>query len=462
MLVVVKILARSLLTSSLVAAHGPQMGRDSSDAIDKIVQQSLSEDSAPSASVAIVRGGHMLYAKAFGKSSLERPVRATPETRYQLASISKTFVAQAILLLVAEKRLSLDDKVSRWYPDLTGANEITLRQLLAHTSGFPDHYPQSYPAGPRRARATPDAIIEEWGRHPLLFTPGTQYRYSNLEYLIAGRIVEKVSGGPLFQFMSRRIFGPPGMTATLDLDTLPPNSTSLATGYLREALARLRPAPYEGPGWSFGSGQVVTTARDVALWDIAFLQHRTLPEPEATEEVTPMTLADGGHAPTGLGLFVSHQDGITRYYHTGEGLGFVAINLIYPDDSLAFVVLCNTSATATNLKIAFRLIYLLVPPGSNEALARKVFAGLREGHPDESLFSEDLKQYLTASILNDYRSSLAGLGPVESFVGDPPRTTDGLETRNYSISAGGHPLKLHLLVLPNGLIEDVGVAAAGP
>jgi hypothetical protein len=91
-------------------------------------------------------------------------------------------------------------------------------------------------------------------------------------------------------------------------------------------------------------------------------------------------------------------------------------------------------------------------------MARRFFIGLQTGHPDKSLFSEDLKEHLNASLLSDYRVSLAPLGPVESFVAAPVKTINGLETREYSISAGGHCLKLHLLVLANGLFEDVDVA----
>jgi CubicO group peptidase (beta-lactamase class C family) len=448
------------LTGVAAPSDSPPMGGDPSEEIDHLVQRCLSEDGTPSASVAVVRDGQIVYAKAFGKASLEPPSPANAGTRYQLASLSKTFTAQAILLLAAEDRLSLSDTVSRWYPDLTGANKITVRQLLSHTSGFPDHYPQTYPAGPRTKATQPDAIIDEWGHHPLLFVPGTEFRYSNLNYLIAGRIVEKVSGKPLFEFMSDRIFQPLGMSGTLDLDKLPPDSRSLSTGYVRVALAPLRPAPYEGPGWSFGSGQVVSTAKDVALWDVAFLQHRILPEPEATEEVTPAKMANGHNAPAALGLFVSEADGVRRYYHTGQGLGFLAANFIYPEAKFAVVVLCNSSAAATHLKVAFQLAYLLLPLSRTDALARRVFSCLQNGRMDE-LFSEDLKKHMSGAILDDYRSSLAPLGSVQSFDADPPNTTDGLQTRVYSVSAGGHRLKLHLLFLTSGLIEDVQITDAG-
>jgi len=205
--------------------------------MDEVVRRCLREDGTPSASVAIVEGGRITYIAAFGDAVMRPKSAATETTRYQLASISKTFVAQAVLLLEADGKLSLEDRVSKWYPSLTGAADVTLRELLNHTSGYPDHYPESYPAGAKAKAAEPDQIIEEWGHHPLLFTPGTQFHYSNLEYEIAGRIVEKVSRRPLFQFMQERIFVPLHMDATIDLDTIPNGSPALATGYTQTALA---------------------------------------------------------------------------------------------------------------------------------------------------------------------------------------------------------------------------------
>jgi CubicO group peptidase (beta-lactamase class C family) len=348
----------SLLTLATGFAYGQaasQPDHAMQTKMDEVVRRCLREDGTPSASVAIVEGGRITYIAAFGDAVMRPKSAATETTRYQLASISKTFVAQAVLLLEADGKLSLEDRVSKWYPSLTGAADVTLRELLNHTSGYPDHYPESYPAGAKAKAAEPDQIIEEWGHHPLLFTPGTQFHYSNLEYEIAGRIVEKVSRRPLFQFMQERIFAPLHMDATIDLDTIPNGSPALATGYTQTALAPLEPAPYEGPGWSFGSGQVVTTAKDVALWDVAFLERHVLPREQAAEEVTPARLANGSTYPYTLGLFVSHEQGVLRYYHSGQGQGFEAINMIYPDSSKAIVVLTNTSAKPTFMKIADEL-----------------------------------------------------------------------------------------------------------
>ncbi len=441
-------------------AYGQKIDVAMRNKIDQAIQRCLQADGTPSTSVAIVVDNHLAYAKAFGDAVLEPPLPASTATRYQLASISKTFTAQAVLLLVADGKLSLNDSVSRWFPDLTGASQITVRELLNHTSGYPDHYPESYPAGPRGAAASPDHIINEWGRHPLLFPPGTQFHYSNLEYEIAGRIVEKVSGKPLFQFMQEHIFGPLQMTSTMDLDTIPGGSTALATGYIQNALAPLKPAPYEGPGWSFGSGQVVTTASDVARWDAAFLEHRVLPEREAADEVAMARLANGSTYPSALGLFVSREDSPLRYYHTGEGLGFEAINLIYPEAHMAFVVLTNTNAKPTYLKIANQITYLLVPPNKDEQFARTVFTALQHGQPDRSVFSDDLNRHMSAALLAEYRTTLGSLGPVQSFTVASARKTDNLETRDYDVTAGGHALRLHLLLLPDGRLEDATIADA--
>ena len=250
------------------------------------------------------------------------------------------------------------------------------------------------------------------------------------------------------------------MPSTIDLDTIPADNTALATEYVRNALAPLQPAPYEGPGWSFGSGQVVTTVGDVAHRDLAFLEHRVLPEREAVEVVTPARLAGGGTYPAALGLFVSHEDGVTRYYHAGQGLGFEAINLIYPDAHMAFVVLTNTSATPTYFKMADQLTYLLLPSTKSDAFARKVYAGLQSGQPDMSVFNDDLKRYMDNTMLAPYRNSLAPLGPVQSFTRGRLQTIDGSKATDYDVVAGGHPLKLHLLELPDGRLEDASITDA--
>ncbi len=428
--------------------------------IDTVVRQVLVEEKTPSASIAIVLDGRLVYAAAYGAARLAPRAPATPGTRYQLASISKTFTAEALLLLEQDGRLSLDDPVSRWIPSLSQGDRVTIRQLLQHTAGFPDHYPQSYPAGPRTAPTTPDQIIAEWGRHPLLFAPGSQFRYSNMNYVIAGRIAEKVSGQPLFGFLQQRVFGPLGMSSTLDLDDIRDTAPNLAVGYVRPALATLQPAPAEGRGWSFGAGEIVTTASDLARWDEAFLAGRLLATDQAREEVDPAQLTGGGRSSYALGLFVSHKGGQTTYYHSGQGLGFLTLNRLYPAERAAIVVLTNDSSSPAFLHLADRIAYLVIPPTPADAEARAVFAALQKGRMDRSRFTPEFNTYFDQRRERQFARSLGRLGEPSSFVLHGEDTADGITTRTYDVVAGGHALRVVQQTLANGQLEDFDVQKA--
>jgi len=450
----------AIIVASAAPALAVPLGRTTTAAVDVAVHRVLAEDGTPSASIAVVLNGKLAYAAAYGYANLSPRILATTGTRYQLASISKTLTATALLLLEQDGKLSLDAPISRWLPGVTDADRVTVRELLAHTAGFPDHYPQTYPAGPRTRPTTPDAIIAAWGRHPLLFTPGSKFRYSNLNYVMAGRIAEKVAHESLFSFMEKRIFEPLGMTATIDLDTMNKNMPDVATGYIRPALAALQPAPEEGRGWSFGCGQVVTTARDLARWDQAFLAGKLLAPKQAREEVTPPSLADGGISDYALGLFLSKKGGRTVYYHVGQGLGFLAINRIYPAEHAAIVVLTNDSSSLAFAHIADHLEYLVIPPTPQDAQARTLFLSVQNGKPDRSRFSKDLNAYFDGHMARLYHQSLGSLGPPESFVLRSTDEADGITTLFYAVVVGGHHLSVIEQLLADGKVESFRVQEA--
>jgi D-alanyl-D-alanine carboxypeptidase len=428
--------------------------------LDGEVLRVLKEEHTPSASIAIVQGGHLTYAAAYGQARISPAIPATVHTRYQLASISKTFTAQALLLLEQHGKLRLDDPVSRWIPGLSGGDRITVRQVLEHTSGYPDHYPQTYPAGPRAQPTTPDAIIAEWGKHPLLFEPGTRFRYSNLNYVIAGRIVEKASGESLFAFLQRRVFSPLKMSATVNVDDVGAETPDIAVGYIRPALAPLQPAPNEGRGWSFGAGEVITTATDLARWDEAFLSERLLAPEQAREEVTRATLKDGSQSPYALGLFVSLRGGRKLFYHAGQGLGFLAINRIYPSEGVALVVLTSDdSSSSAFIQIADRMAYLVVPPTKTEAKARALFTAVQQNRLNRSQVSPDFNAYFDGKMARTYAESLGPLGEPDSFELVNEDETDGMTTRVYAVNVGGRRLKVVEQLLSDGRVESFDVHA---
>src|SRR6202140_205222 len=255
-------------------AAAPLVAQDPA-AIDKAVGELLTKSGAPSASIAIVKDGKITYEHAYGLAKVDPPTPATSQMRYSIGSISKQFTASAILMLAEEGKLSLDDKVGRWVPDLTRANEVTIRQILSMTSGYQDFWPQDYVMPMMLEPATAQQIMNGWARKPLDFDPGTKWQYSNTNYVIAGLIVEKASGKPLLQFLRQRVFKPLGMETVTDTDQakLPAGDPE---GYFRYALGPLRPAPKEGKGWMFAAGELAMTAEDLEKWNISVIKQTLL------------------------------------------------------------------------------------------------------------------------------------------------------------------------------------------
>src|SRR6202035_2454375 len=221
------------------------------------ISKLLADSGAPSVSIAIVERGQPAYAKAFGKASLDPNRAADAHTRYAVGSVSKQFTVAAILLIAEQGKLSLDDKVSKYFPDLTRANEITVRELLSHTSGYEDYAPQDYIIPEWIKPTTPEAVLDQWAKKPLDFNPGTRWQYSNTNYVLAGRIFEKATGQSLVPFLRTRIFQPLAMTSADDCEEHTPDD---ATAYTRYALGPPRPVARKANGWYFAAGELCMNA----------------------------------------------------------------------------------------------------------------------------------------------------------------------------------------------------------
>src|ERR1700674_4004339 len=288
--------------------------------IDHAASDVLSKTGVPSASVAIVKDGQISYLQAYGDARLEPRTAARPEMRYSIGSISKQFTATAILLLQEQGKLSLDDPVSRFVPNLTGGNEVTIRELLSHTSGYQDYWPQDYVPPFMLQAITADKILDRWARKPLDFDPGTDWQYSNTNFVIAGLIVEKASGEPLLQFLSEHIFTPLGMNSVMNIDQNRLTETD-ATGYLRYALGPPRLAPKEGQGWLFAAGELAMPAEDLAKWDISMINQTMLRPTSYAEMEKEVVLQNGLGTRYGLGVDVRQESGQRAIEHGGEVSG---------------------------------------------------------------------------------------------------------------------------------------------
>ena len=178
------------LSSFSVAQSNFQLPAPLRDDIDKVAREVLGRTGVPSASIAIVKNGQIAYLQAYGDARLDPRMAARPDMRYSIGSVSKQFTATAILMLAEEGKLSLDDPVGKFLPDLTRANEVTIRELLSHTSGYQDYWPQDYAPPFMLHDVTARDILDRWARKPLDFDPGTKWQYSNTNFVIAGLIAE--------------------------------------------------------------------------------------------------------------------------------------------------------------------------------------------------------------------------------------------------------------------------------
>jgi D-alanyl-D-alanine carboxypeptidase len=397
-----------------------QLPPATASAIDGDVTKALADSGTPSASITVVKDGQIAYAKAYGNARLEPAVAATAEMHYCIGSVSKQFLAVAMLLLQQDGKLSLDDPVSRYLPSLTRAKDITLRQLLSHTSGYQDYYPLDYVAPFMLQPVTADGILDRWAKKPLDFEPGTQWQYSNTNFVVAGRILEKVTGQSLWSFLESRIFGPLGMHSVINLDaqSLPDSDP---TGYTRFGRAPARPAQAEANGWLFAAGELAMTARDLAVWDQSLMEGKLLTPESLNEFITPVRLKNGAPTNYALGVGVSNDSGHPRLSHGGAVSGFTSRNTVWLDQGAAVVVLTNMDGSNVTGSVTNQIAPLLLAekedPQAAQQLeqARRIFGELQEGTIDKSLLTSDAIAYFTPQVLSDAALSLKPLGDPTSF-----------------------------------------------
>jgi D-alanyl-D-alanine carboxypeptidase len=425
--------------------------------VDAAVTEWLAHTRAPSASIAIVAQGQIALVRTYGFARLTPPVIATPSSRYAIDSVSKEFTAAAVLLLSQAGKLSLDDPVRKWYPNIGAAANVTLRQLLTHTSGIRDFWPQDFVTPEMMHSTTTAAIIKEWVQRPLDFTPGTQWQYSNSGYVLAAAIVEKVSGEKLFPFLERHIFAPLGMMRVADYDAGPLTEHG-ASGYTRYGLAPPHPAPREGDGWLFGAAELAMAPSYLARWDLSLINRSFLSPSSYATAFERVRLADGTRRDYGLGLDIEQRDGRLRIGHGGAGSGFLAANRIWPDEKIAIVVLTNNDWASPD-DLVDRLAFLVLPPTPEELRARNVFAGFQQGRVDRSAFTAVGNSYLTAAVLADLKASLGPLGAARLIALSHESKRGGMVTRVWKILCRDARLEVIERGYPDGKLDEFIVGA---
>jgi CubicO group peptidase (beta-lactamase class C family) len=430
--------------------------------IDALVAKEMQRTETPSVSIALVRDGKTVLTKAYGKAS--ETLRATPDLPYQIASNSKQFTAMALLLLEDDGKLSLDDPVAKYLPGITGGETIRLRQLLSHTSGIQDFWPQDYSFAAMSKPARPQDIVDRWARQPLDYAPGTKWQYSNTGYVVAGMIAEKVSGQPLVDFLRQRIFAPLSMTSVIDQDLA--RGPRFPVGYGRAALGPVRAEPFPAAGWLYAAGELSMTPADLAKWDIARIDRALVPADDWTSQEAPVFLPDGTDTHYGLGVDVDEENGKRVIAHGGEAVGFLSVNRVYPAQKAAIVVMTNSWSGDAFSRIADGIAAIALQPAAaanadrppiDAARVRALYDQLRAGKPDRTLMTANANFYFTPQRVADFESSLGPLGPETSIDAKRPSyLRGGFVIQPFVVRYPDRTLNLSVFAEPgpNGRIEQ--------
>jgi CubicO group peptidase (beta-lactamase class C family) len=447
------------LSASLTCSA--QLSPQTQQQVADIANTTLKSTGVPSASVAIVENNRVVYTHAFGLAEVTPPKPATADMAYPIGSISKQFTANAILLLQQRGKLSIDDPVSKYFPNFTRANEVTLRNLMTMTSGYEDFAPQDYIIPAWRQATDPLENATSWATKPLDFAPGTEWQYSNTNYVILGLIVQKVSGQPLMQFIRENVLDPLHLEGVFNSYT--EREKLQVDGYVSYALAPVRVQPLEGNGWYFGDGDLAMPASTLAQWDIGIVEQKLLSPASYKQFETPFILKSGDNSKYGLGIFVREINGHRELEHSGEVGGYVSENMVFPEDGIAVVVLTNEVASSAAHEIATQISQQLIPslrsaPTPPDTLApelKTILAALQHGQIDRSLFTSDANDYFNADTISDFKSTLAPLGSITTVIRTYTHQRGGMTGALYRVTwSSGTSITVSTYTQSNGKIEQ--------
>jgi CubicO group peptidase (beta-lactamase class C family) len=451
------VLLATLLLSG--AAHAAALTPAQSQAIDAAATQALHLTGVPAASIAVVKDGAIVAVRAYGMARLP-DTAATTAMPFAIGSVSKQFTSALILLLAQDGKLSLDDHVGRFLPELTQADDVTIRQILSHTAGYQDFWPEDYSPLIFHKPAAPLSYVDEWGRKKLDFAPGTAWQYSNTGYAIAGLIAEKAGGAPLFDQLRARILAPLHMNSAADYayHGIPAGGP---LGYERYGFGPPRAAPLDMPAWSFASGGLAMTPHDLALWDISVMNRSLLSAASYDAMQTEVKLKDGTGTGYGLGVQVGTRNGHRMIEHSGEETGFVAENIVFPDDHDAVVVLTNQDASRAARVIADQVAQIAFgiapaqPKNPASALVLSLLGQLAQGRVDASRMNANLQSYFSPAVLADYQSSLSRLGPPLNLRERLHEARGGMMFHVYDVTYPGRNVTVTTYELPDGTLDQL-------
>jgi len=431
------------------------------DAIDDYIHAEIARQHIPGLSLAIMRHGQLQRVQGYGLANLELQVPVHPDTLFQTGAIGKQFTAVAVMLLVEDGKLRLDESIRKYLPDAPRSwAPITIRQLLNHTSGLPTN-----PAGDIRREYTDDELLRGIYQRELIFTPGTRWNYSNCGYVTLGILVKKITGERYADLLARRLFAPLGMQTARQIDdsAIVPNR---AAGY------QLRNGALRNQAWvsrtanSTADGTLYLSALDYARWEAGVLGRKVL-KPESWAEIAqPARLANGTTQPYGFGWFHERGAGQEIWRHSGSWQGFQTFIIRYLGDELTIVVLAN-SDSGLPVTIARHVAGMLDPklaqpqgapiedrkPQVTERL-KSLLQQIAAGKTDHADFAFISKPDL-AEMMSGYQKTLKSLGSQREIALFARDESGGDEAYRYRARYDRGVLEVNLSYAANGKIAGL-------
>ena len=385
---------------------------DPSAAVDEYVQREMRAEKIPGLALGVMRDGVLVKARGYGFANVELSAAVRPESMFQTGSVGKQFAATAVMMLVEEGKVNLDDPISKYLPGTPASwKEITVRNLLTHTSGVADYETENSikPGGLINLRQdyTEDELFQKIITMPLDFQPGEKWSYSNTGYVLLGFLIHKVTGEFYGDYLQQRIFQPLGMNATRiisEADIIP----NRCAGY-EFVKGELKNQEWVSPTINTtADGALYTNVLDMARWDAALYTEKLLKKSSLQQMWTPVTLRNGKTYPYGFGWDVAQVNGHRLIAHDGAWQGFSTNISRYTDDKFTVVVLTNLdSGHAQPWKVARTVAGFYVPAVKPVALApiadknpevtallRATIEGIAAGKGDPAAFAPDLRKAL--------------------------------------------------------------------
>lgn len=434
------------------------------DEIDVYVQAFLRERHVPGAAIAVIKNGKVVKTAGYGLASVEFNVPVTKETVFEIGSVSKQMTAAAVMLLVEDGKINLDEKISKYLPNTPESwKNVSVRNLLTHTSGIKNYTGLSgFELSKRLSR---DEFIKQLSPLPLDFETGSRYSYSNSGYNLLGFIIEAVSGKNYWDFMRERIFTPLGMTQTFDRD---PKYIikNRAVGYEWEN-GKLVGRDYDLTD-VFSAGAIVSTITDLAKWEAAWRNDALLKKESKTLAWTPVLLNDGKPYPYGFGWRFSEIRGHRLIAHSGQTAGFGASLSRFVDDDLTVIALTNLGEIGMGTLLAQGIAKIYIPAISLKALKPQpetdakisqlfanVLRGRYENKYDPELLTAELIRSLSTERAKSVNRRIASFGAIRKIVFAGGETPDGKKIYRYKAETPKRVFLWRFAVNDEGKISEM-------